>query len=502
MKMRSTKFSNGVKKACATLLGLSFVFGMFSMSALISSADTETEEKVSAIKITSVANNMYLTQKVYLEPDTDYVFTYLYSKVPASTAVAIKGAEGHKEENFEKQITIHECEEYYRVSLAFKTTNKDDTTVTVGTGENEGKIVAYVGIRNYTNNTEVLNSYLADFKLYKASDENAENIFTATDFSSIGATSNNNIWTAFPHTWWANDNYSQVKEGVSKDTFKNTNRVHKNTEVRNKKDASCNTAGYTGDTWCTDCNTMIESGSEIPATNAHVDADGKWESDDTQHYHTCSCGTKFDVADHTGGTATCSEKAVCSVCGVEYGAVDGSKHVNTEVRDAVAATEESEGYSGDTWCLDCKQKIKEGTTVDKLDHTHDMAKTEAKAATCEEDGNIEYYTCSKCGKKYNDAAGTRELTEAEIIVKATGHSYGTDWKSDADNHWHECTCGDRTEIAPHTFGEWTITKEATEIEKGSKEKTCTVCGYKVTEVIPVVENDTDTHNPDKESDSP
>ena len=57
------------------------------------------------------------------------------------------------------------------------------------------------------------------------------------------------------------------------------------------------------------------------------------------------------------------------------------------------------------------------------------------------------------------------------------HSYGADWKSDADNHWHECPCGDRKDIAAHTF-KWVIDKEATATTRGSKHEECTVCGYK------------------------
>ena len=222
----------------------------------------------------------------------------------------------------------------------------------------------------------------------------------------------------------------------------------------------------------------------IPATGKHVDDNDAWESDGTDHWHTCGvCGTTFDKAAHEGGEATCSDKAVCSVCGTEYGELDPDNHVNTEIRNAVAATEEAEGYTGDTYCLDCGKKTAEGTVVPKLDHTHEMVKTEAKAATCEEDGNIEYYTCSKCGKKYNDAAGTRELTEEEILVKASGHSYGTDWESDKENHWHACACGERTDVAAHSFGDWTIAQEATETTDGSRERECNVCGYTQTEVI-------------------
>lgn len=57
------------------------------------------------------------------------------------------------------------------------------------------------------------------------------------------------------------------------------------------------------------------------------------------------------------------------------------------------------------------------------------------------------------------------------------HSYGADWKSDADNHWHECPCGDKKDTAAHSF-KWVIDKEATATTRGSKHEECTVCGYK------------------------
>ena len=57
------------------------------------------------------------------------------------------------------------------------------------------------------------------------------------------------------------------------------------------------------------------------------------------------------------------------------------------------------------------------------------------------------------------------------------HNYGTAWKSDADNHWHECPCGDRKDVAAHSF-KWVIDKEPTATRKGSKHEECTVCGYK------------------------
>ena len=66
-----------------------------------------------------------------------------------------------------------------------------------------------------------------------------------------------------------------------------------------------------------------------------------------------------------------------------------------------------------------------------------------------------------------------------VKITATGsthtHSYGTDWKYDDTNHWHECECGDKADIAAHSASEWIIDTEATETADGAKHKECTVC---------------------------
>ena len=71
--------------------------------------------------------------------------------------------------------------------------------------------------------------------------------------------------------------------------------------------------------------------------------------------------------------------------------------------------------------------------------------------------------------------------ETELTMTPTAdshtHSYGTAWKYDDTNHWHECQCGDKTDTAAHTF-KWVTDKEATATEKGTKHEECTVCGYK------------------------
>ena len=66
------------------------------------------------------------------------------------------------------------------------------------------------------------------------------------------------------------------------------------------------------------------------------------------------------------------------------------------------------------------------------------------------------------------------------------HTFSDSWSKNETHHWHAATCEHTTEVsgkAEHTFGDWSVTTEATEEAEGSKERTCTVCGYKATEVI-------------------
>lgn len=101
-----------------------------------------------------------------------------------------------------------------------------------------------------------------------------------------------------------------------------------------------------------------------------------------------------------------------------------------------------------------------------------------KAPTCTEDGNIAYWYCADCGKYFGDKELTKEIAQADTVVKAVGHSAGAEWVSDGNQHWHLCTvCGEKVEAAEHTF-KWVVEKEATATEKGSKYEACTVCGFK------------------------
>ena len=75
------------------------------------------------------------------------------------------------------------------------------------------------------------------------------------------------------------------------------------------------------------------------------------------------------------------------------------------------------------------------------------------------------------------------------------HSYGSEWKYDADNHWHECSCGDKKDVAAHTASDWIIDTPATATADGTKHKECTVCGYTMaTETIPATGGGEHTHS--------
>ena len=234
----------------------------------------------------------------------------------------------------------------------------------------------------------------------------------------------------------------------------------------------------------------------------------EWSTDDANHWHECTCGDKKDLAahtdanndhncdvcgkkmsDHTGGTATCKDKATCSICGQKYGELAAHNYKTTWSSDetnhwhecsvcgdkkdiaahtpGAAATETTPQT-----CTACGYVIKEATG-----HVHSYTEknTDAKylksAATCT--AKAEYYYSCSCGEK-----GTETFESGDVLA----HSWGTVWESNGSKHWHECTvCKTKGDEADHAF-EWQIDKEATVTEAGAKHEECKVCGYKNTTV--------------------
>ncbi len=145
----------------------------------------------------------------------------------------------------------------------------------------------------------------------------------------------------------------------------------------------------------------------------------------------------------------------CEVCGAEVSReeviVDALGHVEGEAveENRVEATCTEDGsYDTAVYCTVCAEELSRETTV--LEKGHKAVKTEALAATCTLDGNIEFYTCVVCDKLYSDEECTEEIFETK--VPATGHTYSE---------------------------EWVVTKEPTEMEKGSETNYCAVCGAEI-----------------------
>ena len=71
------------------------------------------------------------------------------------------------------------------------------------------------------------------------------------------------------------------------------------------------------------------------------------------------------------------------------------------------------------------------------------------------------------------------------ITSEHSHSFSDSWKSDSNNHWKECSCGEKADVATHVEGEWEITQPATVSSAGTKVLCCSICGAVIrTEVIP------------------
>ena len=123
------------------------------------------------------------------------------------------------------------------------------------------------------------------------------------------------------------------------------------------------------------------------------------------------------------------------------------------------------------------------------EHTHMWNDCEITKQSTHMEYGEKTYTCRDCG-----------ATKTERIEKTTVHTYG-DWvKIDDTIHKHTCECGEY-ETENHVFGDWVITKEASESETGAKEKSC-VCGHAVTEEIPKKVVETDPSNSSTDSNDP
>ena len=109
---------------------------------------------------------------------------------------------------------------------------------------------------------------------------------------------------------------------------------------------------------------------ELAPALEHTHVWGAWISNgDGTHTRTCAKDSSHTETNAcSGGIATCQNSAICSVCNTAYGAKDMTNHTGgTEVRGSVEATTSTEGYTGDTYCKGCNNKLADGKTIPKKD---------------------------------------------------------------------------------------------------------------------------------------
>ncbi len=243
---------------------------------------------------------------------------------------------------------------------------------------------------------------------------------------------------------------------------------------------------------CTVCGYTMAT-ETIPATGGgeHTHSYGsEWKYDAANHWHECSCGDKKDVAAHTASdwiidtpataTADGTKHKECTVCGYTMA---------TETIPATVCGEHTHSY-GSEWKYNADNHWHECSCGDKKDVAAHTASDWIidTPATATADGT-KHKECTVCG--YTMAT---ETIPATVCGEHT-HSYGSEWKYNADNHWHECSCGDKKDVAAHTAGDWIIDTPATATADGTKHKECTVCGYTMaTETIPAIVCGEHTHS--------
>ena len=181
---------------------------------------------------------------------------------------------------------------------------------------------------------------------------------------------------------------------------------------------------------------------------------GDWTSNgNDKHSRRCTCNV-VETQNCSGGTATCTQRATCTVCGAEYGDALGHDFTTSWTHD-----------DNEHWkqCSRCDEKDDVGP------HTWNSG-TVTTAPTCTKAGE-KTYSCNKC-----------DATKIEPIP-ATGHSWKSEWASDATHHWHECAnknCdvtdnAGKNGYAAHSGGTATCTEKAV----------CTHCGQSYGETNPV-----------------
>ena len=321
------------------------------------------------------------------------------------------------------------------------------------------------------------------------------------------------------------------------------------------KTETCEKDGIIAHFVCTKCDKIFDENKvEITEKDLIIKKtghtpDGTWKDYGEYHRQSClKCDAKLDISNHTGKVC-CGEKAVCNICGAQYG--EPAEHSFGILNKRIEPTCQSEGKEAYYRCKECgklfnenKDEISEKDLVikksnhntgnnwqsDSVKHWRkclncneildvaehhggkrnclsrkicaDCNKTygengehiygelsREKKATCETDGVKSHYTCGVCSKIFDE--NKKEINKENLIIIKTGHRQSENWHSDEENHQYICTnegCGKILERRAHNFDYGTVTKQPgyDENRTGKKVYRCRECGYEKTRIIPVL----------------
>ncbi len=203
---------------------------------------------------------------------------------------------------------------------------------------------------------------------------------------------------------------------------------------------------------CTVCKFVLP-------TDGHIHDHSTVKYDSVGHWNECECGDKKDLAFHIFGEWVVngdSQSQTCSACG----------YVNT-----ISVPEVDEEHTHDY-----------GSTLryDSVGHWSECECGDKKGLAFHTfgewvvNGDSQSQTCSACG--YVNTISVPEVDEEHT------HDFGSTLKFDSVGHWSECECGDKKDLAFHTYGDWVVNGE-------SRSQTCTACGYVNTTSVPDIEDD-------------
>ena len=208
------------------------------------------------------------------------------------------------------------------------------------------------------------------------------------------------------------------------------------------------------------------------------------ECADNNKDHLCdTCGKK--LTEHTGGTATCTAKAVCTVCGEGYGEMVPHSFTaeNTDAKYLVTAASCTAKAVYHKSCAVCGAAGTETFEYGEMaPHSFTAENTDAKylktAAACTAKA-VYYKSCAVCG-----AAGIETFEYGE--KDPDNHSGREEWTVTAGTHEQKWSCCGKVTVPAegHSFGEWVVTKSPTYSQRGIRTHTCVFCGYYESEYTP------------------